>query len=476
MRRIKHISYGENKVIMNNNITWHGGRVSHSDRRRITGQRPAVVWFTGLSGSGKSTIAAELEALLVSNGYAAYLLDGDNLRFGLNSGLGFSQADRAENVRRIAEAARLIADSGQIAIVGAISPLRSMRDAARARISEICDFIEVYVDTPLDECIRRDVKGLYKRAMAGEIADFTGISSPYEPPLDPEIIISDTVNRTAAENAASIFDYIYSSQLDIDEMLGVLSDTAREAGRRIMEIYNKGFGVDIKADRSPLTDADRASDEYIRCVLTEKYPHISILTEESADDRRRLYNRWCFIVDPLDGTKEFVSKNGEFTVNIALVFDHRPFIGVIYVPVTGELYTAAKGRGAFREKDGLTEKIGVSARTDSLVLMASRSHGDDRLDRLVESNRGRIGSVISAGSSLKGCRVAEGTADVYYRYGPTMEWDTAAMQCICEEAGAVMRQLDGYDSPVYYNRTHTRNDMGFYIVNRDENRLHLDNQ
>lgn len=455
---------------MNNNITWHSGSVTKPDRCRITGQRPAVIWFTGLSGSGKSTIAAELEARFISNGYAAYLLDGDNLRCGLNAGLGFSEDDRKENVRRIAEAARLLADSGQIAIVSAISPLRSMREAARARI-ELCDFIEVYVDTPLEVCIQRDVKGLYRRAIAGEITEFTGISSPYEPPLKPEIAITDTVNCSAAENADLVYQYITANQLDLTEMLSVISDTAIEAGRRIMQIYERGFNVDIKSDNSPLTDADRASNDYICSVLSKKYPCISILAEESADDRRRLQNRRCFIIDPLDGTKEFVSGNGEFTVNIALAFDHSPVVGVIYVPVTGELYTAVRGRGAFRTIDGITENIMVSTRTENLVLMASRSHGDNRLDVLIEANRDRIGSVVNAGSSLKGCRVAEGKADIYYRYGPTMEWDTAAMQCICEEAGAILRQLDGYDSPLYYNRTHTRNDMGFYIINKPENKL-----
>lgn len=456
---------------MNKNITFHKGSVSPADRRRITGQIPAVIWLTGLSGSGKSTIAAELEARLVSDGYAAYLLDGDNLRYGLNSGLGFSETDRAENIRRITEAARLLADSGQIVIVSAISPLRSMRDAARVRISEICDFYEVFVDTPLEECMKRDVKGLYRRAAAGEIKEFTGISSPYEPPPDPEITISDTVNRTAADNAAEIFDYILSKQIDYDDMTAVLSEAAMEAGRLIMRIYESGFRVDIKADRSPLTDADRESNNSIVSVLSGKYPHISILTEESADDRSRLRNRLCFIVDPLDGTKEFVSRNGEFTVNIALSFDHSPVIGVIYVPVTGELYTAAKGRGAFLTKHGVTERIHVSDRRAKLVLMASRSHGDSRLEALIKANGDRIASVINAGSSLKGCMIACGIADIYYRYGPTMEWDTAAMQCICEEAGATVRQLDGYDSPLYYNRTHTRNDMGFYIINKPENKL-----
>ena len=188
---------------MNNNITWQKGLVTHNDRRRITGQKPVVIWFTGLSGSGKSAVAVELEARLTADGYAAYLLDGDNLRSGINCGLGFSEEDRRENVRRIAETARLIADSGQIAIVSAISPLRSMRDAARSRISDICDFIEIFVDTPLEVCVQRDVKGLYQRAIAGEIKEFTGISSPYEPPTDPDITITDTVSLSAAERLSN---------------------------------------------------------------------------------------------------------------------------------------------------------------------------------------------------------------------------------------------------------------------------------
>ena len=251
-----------------------------------------------------------------------------------------------------------------------------------------------------------------------------------------------------------------------------MKDAAREAGVRILKIYNSGYDVTLKDDNSPLTDADRAANDYIAGTLAEKYPHISILTEESADDRTRLQNRWCFVIDPLDGTKEFIKRNGEFTVNIALVKDHRAVAGVIYVPVTGELYSALCGGGAFREVNGKTDKLNVSQKTEELTLMSSRSHGDDeRLSELLIKHPGKIKDTISRGSSLKGCRVAEGEADIYYRFGPTMEWDTAAMQIICEEAGAVFRQLDGYDSEMFYNRTHTRNDLGFYIVNRAENIL-----
>lgn len=453
------------------NITWHKTKVTAAQRQRVMGQRPMVIWLTGLSGSGKSSVGAALEQLLTDRGYKAYLLDGDNLRFGLNAGLGFSEADRAENIRRITEAARLLADSGMIAIVSAISPSDAVRKAARGRIAEVADFVLCYVDTPLEECARRDVKGLYKKAFAGEIADFTGVSAPYEEPQDAELHFCYSPARSAIDDAESILSYIEARQLDCERALRVMKEAALLAGERIMEIYGRDFSVELKEDRSPLTEADLASNTVISELLTREFPGVSLLTEESADDESRLYNRWCFVVDPLDGTKEFVKRNGEFTVNIALCFDHRSVMGVIYVPAGGELYYAAEGMGAYREKNGQRVRLHVSDRTEGLVVMESRSHGDNRLDRMLEANAGRIARTVSAGSSLKGCRIAEGEADVYYRFGPTMEWDTAAMQILCEEAGAVFAMLDGYDSPMTYNRTHTRNDQGFYILNHPASAL-----
>ncbi len=458
---------------MNNNITYHNNKIEMSDRRRLTGQKPRVIWFTGLSGSGKSTIAAQLEKMLVLSGYPAYLLDGDNLRFGLCAGLGFSASDRAENIRRITEAAYIIAGSGQIAIVSAISPMRIMREEARKKINSAgIDFAEVFVDTPIEECAKRDVKGLYKKAYSGEISDFTGVTAPYEAPENPEVIIFDTVNVSAEENAKIIYDYIIADENNIGGIVEDMKYIAAEAGKIILGIYGREYKIDQKEDNSPLTEADRAANDYISDYLTKKYPHISILTEESADDRRRLFNRWCFIVDPLDGTKEFIKRNGEFTVNIALVRDHTAVAGVIYVPVSGELYYASAGSGSYRILDGNETKLKVSDKKEKLIMMSSRSHGDDaKLSELLQQNPGKITETVSSGSSLKGCRIAEGKADIYYRFGPTMEWDTAAMQIICEEAGAIFRQLDERGSKMYYNRTHTCNDLGFYIVNREENIL-----
>jgi bifunctional enzyme CysN/CysC len=177
-------------------VVWHAGAVGRSDRASLG----ATVWFTGLSGSGKSTVAAEVERALVAAGRPAYLLDGDNLRHGLNADLGFSAADRSENIRRVGEVARLFADAGVVALVPVISPYRADRDRVR-EIHEATGlrFVEVYVDTPLDVCESRDPKGLYARARAGEITGFTGIDDPYEPPAHPDLRLRPSDGTPAAQ-------------------------------------------------------------------------------------------------------------------------------------------------------------------------------------------------------------------------------------------------------------------------------------
>jgi bifunctional enzyme CysN/CysC len=168
-------------------ITWHHGEVRREDRATVG----ATAWLTGLSGSGKSTVAVALERLLVAEARPAYRLDGDNLRHGLNGDLGFSTADRNENVRRAGEVAALFADAGVVAIVPLISPYRSGRDGARAAHQRLgLRFVEVFVDTPIEECERRDPKGLYARARAGEITGFTGVDDPYEAPLAPDLVLT----------------------------------------------------------------------------------------------------------------------------------------------------------------------------------------------------------------------------------------------------------------------------------------------
>src|SRR3954453_521252 len=181
------------------NLTWHAGEVTREDRQTLLGQKGAIVWMTGLSASGKSTIAVELEKLLLARQKHAYRLDGDNIRMGLNKNLGFSAEDRAENIRRIGEVAKLFADAGVIAITSFISPYQKDRDAVRANMKP-GEFVEVYVNVSLAGAEKRDPKGLYKKARAGQIKGFTGIDDPYEAPEKAEIVI-DT-ERTSAEDAA----------------------------------------------------------------------------------------------------------------------------------------------------------------------------------------------------------------------------------------------------------------------------------
>src|SRR5256886_7054945 len=185
------------------NIVWHQGAVTRADRERLSGHRSATVWFTGLSGSGKSTIAVALEKALWERGVHAFVLDGDNIRHGLNKNLGFSPTDRTENIRRIGEVAKLFTDGGTVALTAFISPYRADRDQVRA-LMQPGDFIEVFVDCPVETCEVRDVKGLYKKARAGEIPEVTGGSAPYEPAPLPELGI-----RTGGQSVlANVAQYL----------------------------------------------------------------------------------------------------------------------------------------------------------------------------------------------------------------------------------------------------------------------------
>lgn len=187
------------------NIVWQQTNVSRQDREKLLKQKGVLIWFTGLSGSGKSTVATMLEKKLHDLGKLTYLLDGDNVRHGLNSDLGFSKEDRVENIRRIAEISKLFVDSGVITIATFISPFIKDREAVRQLLKT--DFIEVYVDCPLDVCEKRDPKGIYKKARKGEIKDFTGIDSPYEPPINPEITVQTNIN-SLEECVSKIIDYL----------------------------------------------------------------------------------------------------------------------------------------------------------------------------------------------------------------------------------------------------------------------------
>jgi len=190
------------------NLTWHVGEVDREERTRAHGHRGVVIWMTGLSGSGKSTVAHRVEKRLIERGVFAYVLDGDNVRHGLNRDLGFSPEDRKENIRRIGEVAKLFVDAGAIVLTAFVSPYREDRDMARAILPE-GRFVEVFVDTPIEVCEARDPKGLYKKARAGEIQNMTGLQAPYEPPLSPELRV-DTSEHDVEACAQLILEYLES--------------------------------------------------------------------------------------------------------------------------------------------------------------------------------------------------------------------------------------------------------------------------
>ncbi|MFM7163987.1 MAG: adenylyl-sulfate kinase [Planctomycetaceae bacterium] len=188
------------------NVTWHAHRITREDRQKLNGHRGAVLWFTGLSGCGKSTIANAVDQLLHERGIHTYVLDGDNIRMGLNKNLGFSPADRTENIRRIGEVAKLFSDAAQVVSTAFISPYKADRDMCRALLPA-GEFIEILVQASLETCESRDPKGLYKKARAGEIKEFTGISAPYEAPENPEIVL-DSDNKGIEALAREVIAYL----------------------------------------------------------------------------------------------------------------------------------------------------------------------------------------------------------------------------------------------------------------------------
>lgn len=206
------------------NVTWQDGEVSREDRFSILRQRAATVWFTGLSGSGKSTIAIALERALYNIGKLTYRLDGDNVRLGINKNLGFSEEDRKENIRRIGEVAKLFGDAGVISLSSFISPYKGDRDEVRELHEKTgLDFIEVFVDCSLEEAEKRDPKGLYKKARAGEIKNFTGIDDPYEAPVDPEIHLK-TDEMTLEEEVQIILDHLQQNGFILEQPLSRADD------------------------------------------------------------------------------------------------------------------------------------------------------------------------------------------------------------------------------------------------------------
>jgi 3'(2'), 5'-bisphosphate nucleotidase len=239
-----------------------------------------------------------------------------------------------------------------------------------------------------------------------------------------------------------------TDSLDLKSLCDSCVEIAREAGRKILEIYDTEFDIEHKDDKSPLTNADMASHHTIVEALSALTPDIPILSEESSRLPFEERSRWTvyWLVDPLDGTREFIKRNGEFTVNIALIDHHKSVLGVIHVPVLDIDYFACAGCGAFKSEHGEAARpISVKKpEADKLVVAGSRSHGSEEMQRYMENISASYNEVdmLSMGSSLKFCLVAEGKADLYPRLGLTSEWDTAAAQCIVEQAGGFVTKTD----------------------------------
>ena len=231
---------------------------------------------------------------------------------------------------------------------------------------------------------------------------------------------------------------------DLKELLDPVIQIAYQAGKVIMEVYDAGFSVEEKSDRTPVTEADLAANKVIVSSLKELTPHLPILTEEAKPTPYSQRKKWprYWLIDPLDGTREFIKRNGEFTVNIALIDGDESVMGVVYAPVIGVLYYAAKGQGAFKQASTNEPKaIHVREKCSGKTIVAcGRSHPSEEMESFIKS----LGKheIIRVGSALKSCLVAEGKADLYARLGPTSEWDTAAAQCVVEEAGGAITNTE----------------------------------
>ena len=241
-----------------------------------------------------------------------------------------------------------------------------------------------------------------------------------------------------------------------------------KAKKVVLDYYHNGFDVEIKSDNSPVTDADKAADKIIREYLGNRFKDYAFLTEESVDNKDRLSNDYVWIVDPVDGTKDFVAKDDEFTINIGLAYKHKVVVGVVVIPAKDLLYYASEGNGAYVFKDGKSTKIHVNDKLTDLTCYTSVFHFTDEEKSLIASHNDRIKHVLPLGSSIKPCYIANGYGEITLRLNDgTKERDTCAFQCIVEEAGGLVLKPD--KTPITYNREDVYNRDGYIVINRIEN-------
>jgi len=250
-----------------------------------------------------------------------------------------------------------------------------------------------------------------------------------------------------------------------DIKLDKIVNIAKKAGDTIMEIYKKDFKIEYKDDKSPLTEADTKVNEIICTSLEKLYPNIPIMSEENKQVEYSIRKNWEYYwcIDPIDGTKEFIKKNGEFTINIALIYKNTPVLGVVYAPAINEMYKAKKGEGAYKNNQKLPLHVNKSPEK-KLSVVASKSHLSEETQIFINNLKTETIEQVSKGSSLKLCMVAEGVADIYPRLAPTMEWDTAAADAIVRESGKITNQYEN-EKPVVYNKENLLNPW-FIVSNR----------
>ena len=255
------------------------------------------------------------------------------------------------------------------------------------------------------------------------------------------------------------------------EQLACAKFAAVSAGKVIMEIYNNNSAeVTIKEDDSPVTQADIAADKLITDILRQNYPDYAFLTEESSDDKSRLSNDFVWVVDPIDGTKDFIKRTGEFTINIALVYKRRPVVGVVAIPAKNEMYFASEGNGAFYQSNDRLEKIHANNDDNDLIAFRSRFHYGDTERNYYESHDDLVKEVVTVGSSIKACHIAHGLAHVYAKLtNGTKEWDIAASDIIVKEAGGIFAKPNG--TQILYNRDDVYNREGFIVMNKLHEKL-----
>ena len=259
----------------------------------------------------------------------------------------------------------------------------------------------------------------------------------------------------------------------LNKELDVALNIIKEASKLVLDIYNSSsFDVEIKEDNSPVTKADKEADKLIVSSLKKYFPDDGFLSEESLDDKSRLNKSRVWIIDPVDGTKEFVAHTGDFTINIALSIDHVASFGVIAIPVTGEIYFAVKEMGSYylKDKDSKPIRIHCNDKINDLTTLVSRFHCNEIEQEMIKKHNDVIKHQKVVGATIKGCLIAQGLAEMSYRFSSnTKEWDTCAMQVIVEEAGGYILKFD--KTPIRYNRQDVYNKDGYLIINRIENFL-----